>query len=218
MGSALRVGLEQVDLPVPITKNFERYVLQQHARGKVMLGFTHQGGGQFQVYFGEIGDIGLQEQLDLMNIEVAPWRLYIFNQVPSGIIRSGSVFYSVRLVEDYAELLQIGDPLELVNISTDAVLGTGSVVGLHKFRLGDMAAMNLRDEHYPHIQTVEDLRRLLERKYEQEVSMEDTVVLISVRAAEDIHFGSDGVDTARRHQPQRATAVQRFMQWVNRRK
>ncbi len=184
----LRLRLERVDLPPPITKNFERYLLQKQVEGSVMLSFVHEEGGTFLIYFGEIGEGDLATSMTINNIEIAPWRLYIFNAMPDVNVDAGQLVCSIRLVDEYTDVMQIGDPVELVDISTQATVGTAQVVALHKFKLDSVSDDFIEAACSPRAKTAEDICRIVEYQYEQRLNGDETVTAIQLLATSPVSF------------------------------
>lgn len=192
MRGVLRISLEEVEIPVPITQNFERHLLLKQSQGKELLSFLHIGGGRFRIYYGEAGE-GHMDTQQLKDIAVAPWRLYVFTNVTKLQVGQGNLFCSLRLVDEFSEVMEIGDPVEMVDISSLEVLGSAEVVGLHRFRL-DALTPEIIQTICNRVKSVAEVKRLLECKYEQPVHDDEVVTAIVMRASSPVNLDTSTFD------------------------
>ena len=183
----LRISIEEVAIPPPITQNFERHLLLKQSKGKQMLSFVHIEGGVFRIYYGEVGEGEMGTTTQLENVDVAPWRLYVFSNLLKLEASRGELFCSIRLVDEYADLLIIGDPVEMVDVSSLQVLGSAEVVGLHRFRLGALTPEIIQIV-CNRVKNADEIRELLECKYEQSVNINDIITVIYMRATSPVNL------------------------------
>lgn len=175
----LRISMEQVQIAPPITKNFERLMLINQAEGKKLLAFEYIGGGVFNLTFGKV-EGEMETETGRLDVVLKPWQVYLFNpSVKHPHIQKGDIVCNVRLAEEY-NIMEIGDPIEVVSMAEMRVVGEGTLVGLQRVRLGDLTPELVRMSLHT-FETVENVRDYLEHMYEQEISYDDLVTILYIR-------------------------------------
>jgi hypothetical protein len=185
--SALAISSVTVRIDPPITRNFERYLLDQQRLGNQLLSFYYNAkGAEFILYFGKIGGLAAMDiEAILSNVQVAPWKLYVFNAAGEFTVKRGEQFILPRLVGDYTDMVGVDDPVEIVTIGDSRVCGSAIVLGMEKTKLQNAADSKL-NLCKPACGDLEELRYNLTQHYEQSVGTDAIVSLLRLRATTNI--------------------------------
>lgn len=194
---------EEIHFPLQddITKQFEQHLLNKQAReGWSMVGWKLIGNGVFEVTFDKIIESN-EETVDKMDtkwmelvrrLEVSPWQLFMFyypnNEKQHFFVPKGEIYTTVRRVEEYADYWNVGDPINLIDVETNQIIGSGKVVGVKKTQLCDLA-----EGDYDLIQkgkackiNQRGVKRYLSEFYQTDVTDDEVVSVISIRAETDL--------------------------------
>jgi hypothetical protein len=197
---------EEVSFTRNVTQNMETYLVGAQALGKRLITWQHMGSNAYWLYFqkeivlaGKNGETlpmhKVRSLLQNENVHIAPWQVYYFpsNAVVENVwVPKGVRSPIIRLSSEYTDVLQVGDPVELVNIETCQPFGRGIIVSLKKALIRELT---FKDMHMTaklgglRIVTPETFRKFLSEHYEGPVSLDDVVSVVTIKTTEPSGLG-----------------------------
>lgn len=214
---AMRITVEEVSAPQNATATIEEYLTDRQRQGKRLIAWSYEGDGMYQLWFKQLitGITGTEanmlkevdwDQLSQV-LTVVPWQLVNFHGIGSRLNdKKGTDVTTVRLWGYWAEVMQVGDPVELFDMQESLPYGYCTVVALKKVKVKDLLPSETeflqRAYGISSTDRKENMHLFLSRVYEQDVALDDIITVLTLRADTHIGFKRPGL-------------FQRFMDWTH---